>query len=68
MPPTVRNKITQILTRYNTPSMRILLPKTEEISLIKPLRGPVRNWCQQPPLFLLFMGTRPPWLSDYGPI
>ena len=24
--------------------------ETEEISLLKPLRGPVRIWCQQPPI------------------
>ena len=34
--------------------------QTEEISLIKPLRGPVRNWCQQPPLVLDLHGYTTP--------
>ena len=42
--------------------------RNRRILIAKPLRGPVRIWCQQPPLFLYLMGKQPPWLGDYGRI
>ena len=50
------NKNTHIFDTLQYPLNERSSVKTEEISLIKPLRGPVRNWCQQPPSVLTLHG------------
>ena len=56
MPPTVRNKFTQIFDTLQYPLNENSAVENRRNLIDKPRRGPVRNWCQQPPLVLNLHG------------